>query len=110
MIRYMRVDLRTGLTHLRQCRKIAEPNCGFIVQLKAFESKELGKYSDLTGLNLGSMTTEEAKKAVEAKEEQMKADVKSLKDGLQQITIQKEAARKAQEHEDKKEEEPENTK
>jgi protein-tyrosine phosphatase len=37
-IKKMRVPLNEGLDHLRKCRPIAQPNIGFIIQLKAYEA------------------------------------------------------------------------
>ena len=43
----MRVPLNEGLDHLRKCRPIAQPNIGFIIQLKAYEAQQLGKMSNV---------------------------------------------------------------
>lgn len=43
--------LREALVHLKACRPIAEPNLGFVVQLKAFEISLFGKSSEVP-LNL----------------------------------------------------------
>ena len=41
------MSLRDSLLHLRACRPIAYPNIGFLVQLKAYETKILGTTSDV---------------------------------------------------------------
>jgi len=47
MIKQMRLDLKTAYSHLRACRPIAEPNSGFLTQLRHFEEKELGSMSEI---------------------------------------------------------------
>jgi len=47
MIFKMRVTLFDGMDHLKKCRPIAEPNVGFLIQLKAYEGKILGKMSNV---------------------------------------------------------------
>ena len=71
-MKHMRFDLKTGLAHLRACRPIAEPNTGFMAQLKAYESKEFGKMSDVPLFKHQQAAAEEEKKE-DLSEEQMQA-------------------------------------
>jgi len=43
----MQLDLKVSIEHLRSRRPIAQPNFGFLMQLKNFEKELFGKNSDV---------------------------------------------------------------
>lgn len=47
MMKEMQVDLKTSLDHLQKQRPIAQPNIGFLIQLKQYEQDLFGKCSDV---------------------------------------------------------------
>ena len=47
MMKHGGLDLRTALNHLQRQRPIAQPNIGFIVQLKSYEKSIFGQCSDV---------------------------------------------------------------
>ena len=47
MMAELKTDLKESIDHLKQRRPIAQPNIGFIVQLKNYEKELFGKCSDV---------------------------------------------------------------
>jgi hypothetical protein len=47
MMSEMQLDLKASIEHLRSRRPIAQPNIGFLIQLKNFEKELFGKNSDV---------------------------------------------------------------
>lgn len=70
------MNLRNALDHVRARRTIAEPNPGFIIQLKAFEKVIFGVLSDCPII---------LSKKTEAKDGETQE--KEITDGIQQLKI-----------------------
>lgn len=66
MMKEMKLDLKTSLDHLQKQRPIAQPNIGFIIQLKQYEKDLFGKCSDVP---IMIPKTEKEKAAEKAKAE-----------------------------------------
>lgn len=68
-----KMPLKEGLELVRTQRPIAEPNPGFILQLKYFEKELLGKVSDVP--------------VVLAKQKEEGSELKEVQDGIEQMAI-----------------------
>jgi hypothetical protein len=57
MMSEMQLDLKESIEHLRSRRPIAQPNIGFLMQLKNFEKELFGKISDVPLLSPNAPVT-----------------------------------------------------
>ena len=87
----MRIDLKSAYEHLVACRPIAEPNSGFMAQLKAFEQKELGTMSDIPLCKYVTFTKDELATEKQKIEQSQK---KELNDGMQLLNQMKDKKEK----------------
>lgn len=102
-----RMNLKKGYELVKAKRPIAEPNCGFIAQLKIHERKIFGKNSELN-----TYITAKVKKDPENEEplpttstehtekEELQSEIKEVNDGIQQMKLQGDTDAASQEIED----------
>ncbi|CDW90467.1 dual specificity protein phosphatase 1 isoform 2 [Stylonychia lemnae] len=82
-----KINLRDGLELSRQKRPIAQPNPGFILQLKLFEKELFGVNSDVTVRASSINKPDQAKEELVKDLSQEDSSIKEINDGIQQMKL-----------------------